>query len=179
MRWACHQSWSTGRLGLNGFSASAITVYNSLHLKLPCVRTAVLRSGTFELYRDLLWPGGISNFLPGLGVAALIGYPAAQQAPNKTPVSNLDTAIGLTDTTIGAGLDHPTLDSFWRERGFRGDVNHLPILMLDSFFDVESRGAFQAYQALRGDGAHLLVVGGSRRRAGRHRRRRRGHQGLV
>ena len=32
--------------------------------------------------------------------------------------------------------------------------------MLDSFFDVESRGAFQAFQALRGDGAHLLAVGG-------------------
>src|SRR5579884_3810766 len=91
LRWACHQRWSNGRLGLNGFSASAITVYNSLHLKLPCVRTAVLRSGTFELYRDLLWPGGISNYVPGLGVMALIGYPATQQAPNKTPVSNLDT----------------------------------------------------------------------------------------
>ena len=43
--------------------------------------------------------------------------------------------------------------------GFRGDANHLPILMLDSFFDVESRGAFQAYQALASAGAHLLVVG--------------------
>ncbi len=160
LAWACHQSWSDGRLGLNGFSASAIIVYNSLHLRLPCVRTAVLRSGTFELYRDLLWPGGISNFIPGLGVLALIGYPAAEQSPNKTPVSNLDTAIGLTDAGLSAGLEHPTLDSFWQERGFRGEVNHLPILMLDSFFDVESRGAFQAFQALRGDGAHLLVVGG-------------------
>jgi putative CocE/NonD family hydrolase len=51
------------------------------------------------------------------------------------------------------------LDDWWRERGFRGDANHLPILMLDSFFDVESRGAFQAYQALRDHGAHLLLVG--------------------
>jgi uncharacterized protein len=31
--------------------------------------------------------------------------------------------------------------------------------MIDGFFDVESRGAFQAFQALRGDGAHLVVVG--------------------
>jgi len=30
---------------------------------------------------------------------------------------------------------------------------------VDGFFDVESRGAFQAYQALRSDGAHLMVVG--------------------
>src|SRR6059058_2034961 len=50
LRWACHRPWSDRRLGLNGFSASAITVYNSLRLRLPCVRTAVLRSGTFDLY---------------------------------------------------------------------------------------------------------------------------------
>jgi putative CocE/NonD family hydrolase len=31
--------------------------------------------------------------------------------------------------------------------------------MIDGFFDVESRGAFQAYQALRDDGAHLMVIG--------------------
>jgi len=139
LRWACRQTWSNRRIGLNGFSASAITVYNSLHRRLPCVRTAALRSGTFELYRDLLWPGGVSNALPGLGVLGLIGAPAAAAAPGhleRNPVSNLDSAVGLTDTGLSAGLEHPTLDAFWRERGFRCDVNHLPILMLDSFFDV-------------------------------------------
>jgi hypothetical protein len=160
LRWACRQPWSDRRLGLNGFSASAITVYNSLHLKLSCVRTAALRSGTFELYRDLLWPGGVSNFIPGLGVLALIGAPAAGQGLGKSPVSDLDTAVGLIDAGINGGLEHQTLDSWWRERGFRGDANHhVPTLMLDSFFDVESRGAFQAFQALRRYGAHLLVVG--------------------
>ena len=160
--WACRQPWSDGRLGLNGFSASAITIYNSLHLPLPCVRTAVLRSGTFELYRDLLWPGGISNTIPGLGVLGLIGAPALLQGGarlQRAPLSSFDTAIGLIDAGLDGGLVHPTLDQFWRQRGFRGEVNHLPILMLDSFFDVESRGAFQAYQALKRDGAHLLVVG--------------------
>ena len=162
LRWACQEPWSDGRLGLNGFSASAITVYNSLHLSLPCVRTAVLRSGTFELYRDLLWPGGISNAVPGLGVLGLIGAPALAQGParlQRNPASGVGVAAGLVAAGVNGGLKHSTLDSWWRERGFRGDVNHLPILMLDSFFDVESRGAFQAYRALRGDGAHLLVVG--------------------
>jgi predicted acyl esterase len=160
LRWACSQPWSSGRLALNGFSASAITVYNSLHLKLPCVRTAVLRSGTFELYRDLLWPGGVSNFIPGLGVLALIGVAATPPGFGRSPISDFDTAIGLIDVGISGGLQHQTLDQWWRQRGFRGDVNrHLPFLMLDGFFDVESRGGFQAFQALRSRGAHLLVVG--------------------
>src|SRR3954454_13529437 len=161
LRWACRQPWSDGNLALNGFSASAITVYHSLHLALPCVRAAVLKSGTFELYRDLLWPGGIHNFVVGLGVLGLIGSPAVAQSPDRVqrdPASAVDMAAGLNDAGMSA-FNHATLDAWWRERSFRGDVNHLPILMIDGFYDVESRGAFQAYQALRRDGAHLLVVG--------------------
>ncbi len=155
--WACRQPWSDGRLALNGFSASAITIYNSLHLQLPCVEAAVLKSGTFELYRDLLVPGAINNIVPAAGVMLLIGAPAAMQGPSH-PETGPDTTAGL----LGAGLtalQHPTLDAWWRERGFRGDVNHLPILMVNGFFDVESRGAFEGYRRLRRDGAHLLMVG--------------------
>jgi putative CocE/NonD family hydrolase len=161
LQWACHKPWSDGRLGLNGFSASAITVYNSLHHRLPCVRTAVLKSGTHELYRDLLSPGGISNIVPGTGVLALIGAPALAQGPDRlsrAPLSGLDTIQGMMNAGLSVLL-HPTLDAWWSERGMRGDVNHLPILMIDGFFDVESRGAFQGYQALRRDGAHLMVIG--------------------
>lgn len=162
LQWACHAPFSNGVLGLNGFSASAITVYNALHLTLPCVKAALLKSGTYSLYRDLLWPGGVSNLLPGVGVAGLIAGPALEQGPDRlqrAPLSSLTTATGLATADLAA-IEHPTLDTWWQQRGFRGDVNHLPILMIDGFFDVESRGAFQAFQALRGDGAHLLVVGG-------------------
>src|SRR3954470_15762753 len=173
LRWACTQPWSDGTLALNGFSASAITIYNSLHLQLPCVRAAVLKSGTWELYRDLLWPGGVSNAAVGAGVLGLIGAPATAQGFDRlqrAPATSADVAAGLVDAGaavgrglvdagVQGGLEHPTLDTWWSERGSRGDVNHLPILMVDGFFDVESRGAFQAYQALRGDGAHLVVVG--------------------
>ena len=162
LRWACGQPWSDGSLGLNGFSASAITVYNSLHEQLPCVKAAILKSGTFELYRDLIWPGGINNLAPAAGVMGLIGAPALEQGGDRlkrNPASGADVALGLNQAGL-SGLLHSTLDSWWKERGFRGDVNHLPILMIDGFFDVESRGAFQGYQQLRGDGAHLAVVGG-------------------
>jgi uncharacterized protein len=153
LRWACGQPWSGGVLGLNGFSASAITVYNALHLALPCVKAAVLKSGTHELYRDLIYPGAVSNIAPAAGVMALIGAPALEQSPARP-----DMIAGLLSTGL-SGLTHSTLDDYWRERGIRGDVNHLPILMIDGFFDVESRGAFQGFQQLRSDGAKLEVVG--------------------
>jgi len=161
LAWTCAQSWSNGRSGLLGFSASAIVVYNSLHLDLPCVDAAVLGSGTYELYRDLLYPGGVSNGLPALGVFGLIGAPLTLALPDRLgrdPLSLAPVALGMGQVAVDYRA-HPTLDAYWQERGFRGDVNNLPILMVDGFFDVESRGAFQAFQALRDDGAHLLVTG--------------------
>ena len=160
--WACDQPFSDGRLALNGFSASAITLYNSWHLELPCVQAAILKSGTHELYRDLLVPGGVLNLLPGAGVLALIGAPALLQGIDRLqrdPGSSLDVIAGLVSTGLDV-LAHPTLDAWWQERGWRGDANDIPVLMINGFYDVESRGAFQAYQALRADGAHLVMEGG-------------------
>jgi putative CocE/NonD family hydrolase len=161
LEWACHQPWSNGRLGLYGFSASAIIVYNSLHLPLPCVQSAVLGAGTHELYRDLMYPGGIPNQLPALGVLALIGGPSLAAGParlQRKPLSSLTTFKGMF-ASGRAYQQHPTLDAWWRERGMRGDVNHIPILMVTGFFDVESRGPFEAFKELRDAGAHLMVVG--------------------
>jgi predicted acyl esterase len=162
LQWACDQPWSTGQLAINGFSASAITIYNSLHLHLPCVKAMVLRSGTYSLYRDLLMPGGISNLGPAAGVMLLIGAPALIQSPDRLsdPASGLAVLLGLLSAGLEGGFAHPTLDSWWQQREFRGDVNHVPTLVLNGYFDVESRGAFQAYQELRSSGAHFLLVGG-------------------
>jgi len=165
LRWACDQPWSNGHLAVAGFSASAIMIFNSLHQKLPCVDAAVLRSGTFELYRDLLVPGGITNIVPGTAVIGMIGAPALLLGPQRlqrNPGSALTTLLGLFDAGINAGFLHPTLDSFWQQRGFRGDVNKIPTLFVDGAFDVEPRGDYQGFQQLRDEGAHphLLVVGG-------------------
>jgi uncharacterized protein len=162
--WACHQPWSDGNVGLFGFSASAITIYNTLHLKLPdCVKAAVLGAGTHELYRDLLYPGGIPNIAAGIYVLVGIGGPAAAQAFSRfgrdPQTSVFEPALAMFAVGLGYN-DHPTLDEWWRERGMRGDVNGLPILMLTSFYDVEPRGPFQAFQELRDRGAHLLIAGG-------------------
>lgn len=159
--WACAQPWSNGTTGLWGFSASAIMVYNSLHAELPCVEAAVLGAGTHELYRDLLYPGGIPNGLPALGVFGLIGAPTVPLLPDRLgrdPLSLVDVALGLGTLAVDY-LAHPTLDDWWLERGMRGNVNDIPVLMITGFFDVESRGPFEAFAELAPHGAHLYVVG--------------------
>lgn len=162
LEWACAQPFSNGRLALNGFSASAIMLYNSWHTELPCVDAAILKSGTHELYRDLLVPGGLLNLVPGAGVLALIGAPALLQGVDRLqrdPGSSLAVIGGLFSTGLNV-LAHRSLDAWWQQRGWRGDANDIPVLMINGFYDVESRGAFQAFQALREDGAHLVMEGG-------------------
>lgn len=164
LAWACSQPWSDGRLAVVGFSASAITYFNSQHQELPCVKAAVMRSGTFELYRDLLVPGGVPNSVPGLAVLSAIGGLALVQADqrlSRDPLSGTETVLGLLGSGLSAGLLNPTLNTYWKERGFRGDANEVPTLLIDGVFDVEPRGDYPAFQQLQAQGtpAQLLVVG--------------------
>jgi len=101
LQWACDQPWSSGRLAINGFSASAITIYNSLHQELPCVKAMVLRSGTFSLYRDLLMPGGISNLGPAAGVLLRARPEGVEAALAVTGPADLDEQV----VELRAGLE--------------------------------------------------------------------------
>lgn len=161
LRWACAQPWSAGRLGLYGFSASAIAIYNTLDRTLPCVRTAVLMAGTDDLYRDLMYPGGIPNLVPAVGVFAGISAPILPTIPERlarNPLSLLDAERGMQDTGL-AWLQRPTEDAWWRERSVKGDVNRLPLLLITSFYDVEARGPFETFRRLGRRNWHLLAIG--------------------
>jgi hypothetical protein len=159
--WACTQSWSNGSIGLYGFSASAIVVYNAMHLTLPCVKTSALMAGTTDLYRDLLNIGGIPNIAAGIFVEAAIGAETLangltrlEQEPSTIPAA----AMGYVSSGLQV-LTNPTEDAFWQERTFQGDLDQIPILADTSFYDVEPDGPFAAFNATKQYGSHLLVYG--------------------
>jgi predicted acyl esterase len=163
--WACEQPWSNGRIGLYGFSASAIAIYNSLHLPLPCVEAAALMAGTSDLYRDLLYPGGIPNLAPALVVGLGVGVPLLASIPERIPEPNFLIApllgtVGMVGILTNL-LTRPTLDEYWQARVQRPGPNHFPVLANTGFYDVESRGPFESYRILREQGVlvHLRVLG--------------------
>ncbi len=165
LAWACEQPWSDGRIGLFGFSASAIAVYNSIHQPLACVKAAALLAGTSDLYRDLLYPGGILNLAPATVVALGVGAPFLQQAGTGVfqgePVSDaLITGLGMLGLDVGILL-HTSLDDYWAERVQRPGPNRFPVLAATSFYDPEPRGPFESYKMLRAQGVetHLRVTG--------------------
>jgi putative CocE/NonD family hydrolase len=159
--WACRQPFSDGRIGLYGFSASAIAVYNALHLPLPCVKAAALMAGTVDLYRDLLYIGGIQNSAPGLYVLGAVFAPWLQNLPRRMqdqPASVPDSLRGYASASPDVQL-HPTEDDYWQDRSYKGNPARIPILADTGFYDVEARGPFLAYRDNRDAGAHLLVIG--------------------
>ena len=159
--WACTQPWSNRSIGLYGFSASAIVVYNAMHLQLPCVKTAALMAGTVDLYRDLLDIGGIPNIAPGAVVETTIGEPTLADGGTRLqtePASIPETALGYVSSPLGV-LTNPTEDAFWSQRRYAGDADHIPVLADTSFYDVEPRGPFYTYNATKQYGSHLLVMG--------------------
>lgn len=163
--WACEQPWSNGRIGLYGFSASAIAIYNSMHLALPCVEAAVLMAGTADLYRDLLYPGGIPNLVPGVVVALGVGAPLIASTPprmtnGQAPTEPLLSGLGLLGLTVDV-LRQQVENDYWLARTQRPGPNRFPVLANTGFYDVESRGPFESYRLLRDQGVpvHLRVLG--------------------
>jgi uncharacterized protein len=166
LAWACQQPWSNGHIGLYGFSASAIAVYNSLHLPLVCVDAASLMAGSDDLYRDLLYPGGIFNLLPAGVVAFGVSEPLLQSGllqQNQTLPSALASflgQIGLYDSIFS----NVTEDAFWQQRTERRNPagpNTFPVLADTSFYDPEPRGPFESFKLLRSLGVtvHLMTYG--------------------
>jgi putative CocE/NonD family hydrolase len=159
--WACHQSWSDGRIGLYGFSASAIIAYNSMHLPMPCVNAAALMAGGVDLYRDLFYIGGVPNGGPGLVVFGSIAGAWTGELPLRVQQQPASIPAGVQGYVAAAPTvaQNPTEDAYWQDRTFKGDLDHIPILADTSFYDVEPRGPFLAYRATRQYGSHLLVLG--------------------
>jgi predicted acyl esterase len=166
--WACTQPWSNGHIGLYGFSASAIAVYNSMHLPLDCVDAAALMAGTNDLYRDLLYPGGSLNMVPGAAVGLGVGVPIViggmlnllQEQDLVGGLSSVFSGVGFLGT-VTAVLLNPIENTFWIDRTQRPGPNRFPVLADTGFYDVESRGPFESYKMLRDLGVpvHLIVYG--------------------
>lgn len=170
LAWACTQPWSNGHIGLYGFSASAIAVYNSMHLPLACVDAAALMAGTNDLYRDLLYPGGMHNVAPAIVVGFGVGSPILASIPERlqdgqSPVvhlqDGLETGVGFFTELFPDVITHTTEDEYWLSRTQRPGPNNFPVLADTGFYDVESRGPFESYKMLRDLGVpvHLRVFG--------------------
>ena len=168
LRFFCEQPWSSGKIGIYGFSASAIAAYAAMRDSggLPCVEAAGLGAGTSSLYRDLIFIGGMPNLAPATVVSTAIASAFLVNLPGRfgegpQAVGDGTGAIGGVIEALNAFLLHTTEDEFWQQRVFPGPGGppDIPLLAVTGFYDVESRGPFETFQAARGEDSRLLVIG--------------------
>lgn len=71
--WIVEQGWSNGRVGATGISYSGMAAQQSVSRNHPALRAIVPMSDSYDLYRDLIFPGGVFNeaFLQGWSDAVM------------------------------------------------------------------------------------------------------------
>ncbi len=57
--WIISQPWSNGKVGTSGISYGATTAEQLLFNQHPAVKACIPRSGIFDLYNHLMFPGGV------------------------------------------------------------------------------------------------------------------------
>jgi putative CocE/NonD family hydrolase len=126
IEWAARQPWSNGHLGMLGDSFPGITQIGVASLRPPHLDAIAPFQVTTDLYRDVSYPGGITN--TGFGA-----FWAGVDQPNNSYRSGLQQAVATGDAgcaealathlaaeptqNIGlTALQHPFVDDFWNAR---------------------------------------------------------------
>lgn len=122
VEWAASQSWSTGDVGMFGYSSPGISQIVAASSRPPALRAIAPLDVTTDIYREFAYPGGILNLAAAAWEGARLGTGASgmvdaigeggTECPSNVaarPVPN-DGRVSLE------GLQHPWLDDWWRDR---------------------------------------------------------------
>jgi len=149
VEWAAQQPWSNGRVGMFGDSFPGITQMGVAGLRPQHLDAVAPWQVTTDLYRDVSYPGGITNI--GFGA-----FWAGVDQPNNSYRSGVEHAANAGDasclqaqvTHAAAepsqnialqGLQHPFEDSFWQghEPGANADKIDIPAFSCFTWQDDE------------------------------------------
>ncbi|MBI2170072.1 MAG: CocE/NonD family hydrolase [Actinobacteria bacterium] len=164
VEWAAAQPWSSGDVGMFGFSAPAISQLVTAATKPPHLRAISPSDVTTDLYRDVAYPGGILN-------TAFVGLWSLAYRPGISELSAIATAQGDTECSLNmaareadgdlqpnngwealTALQHPSDDEVWARYSPQSTLAQvrLPVLACQAGQDeqVGSRAGSYYFDAL-------------------------------
>src|SRR3954447_12915456 len=125
VEWAAKQPWSTGRVGMFGDSFPGLSQPGVAALRPHGLDAIAPFQLVDDVYRDVGYPGGISNTEFG----AFWGLGDQPAASNESVVQGTEAGdpqcaqseaeqatVNPTTNIVVAGLQHPYDDSFWNSR---------------------------------------------------------------
>jgi predicted acyl esterase len=133
IEWAAAQSWSSGKVGLNGVSYLAISQWKVAALRPKSLAAICPWEGWTDPYRDVAYPGGVRE-------DGFLSFWA-----NMT-----ERAGHVTESLRQQQLVHPECDDFWASRTPALERIEVPALICGSFSDhgLHSRGCFEGFRRI-------------------------------
>jgi predicted acyl esterase len=133
IEWAAAQSWSTGRVGLNGVSYLALSQWNVAATRPPHLAAICPWEGFSDCYRDFARPGGVRED----------GFVAFWSAM-------LERGGRMTEDFRQEQLARPLFDDWWSAHTPELERIDAPALICGSFSDqaLHSRGCFEAFRRI-------------------------------
>lgn len=172
VEWAAAQPWSNGKVGLFGHSYSGITASLIAAEQPPHLVMASISGLIGDLYRDIVYPGGITNYgFPLLWTGGVrLAYDLAGGTLAGLLADNGDRRCLMNQTQRSRTvLDDPILhgledyDNDWyqdRSVVYRADRISVPTQILIGYQDEQTgpRGANNIFDHLRPDLPRRLVM---------------------
>ena len=157
IEWVAAQSWSTGRVGLNGVSFLAISQYHVAACRAyggppPALACISPWEGVGDPYRDLLFPGGAKEE----GFPLFWWLTEVTQAISGTIEDFLESE-GCTPPQIGEV--HPTFDDYAAAKVPDLEAITVPTLLCASFSDhgIHTPGGFKAFMRIGSENKWLYT----------------------
>lgn len=161
IEWAAAQPWSNGKVGIMGFSGPAVASLLVASSRPPHLAAVVARNSYSDIYRDLVYPGGVENsntfaqfwtafFLGGQDTAYL-------QGSNPTLLAQRWADYGRVMAEMA---EHPWFDSYWRDRQITGSPVAAPVLYIGSAHDLWPRSTFEIARWIEPAGGKAVFVPG-------------------
>jgi putative CocE/NonD family hydrolase len=165
VEWAARQPWSSGSVGLWGYSYPGITAALIATLQPPHLSAIVPGAAYSDPYRDIAYPGGMRMSQDsGLG-AWIAGHAMVRVRPDNSPsqaAANLADAARHPEgiVPIARAALHDLYDDWWRERALAEKVREIqvPALFWSGWDDVYPRGQVLNFLIAGGE-TNRLVMG--------------------
>jgi putative CocE/NonD family hydrolase len=161
--WAARQPWSDGNIGMIGFSFTGVSQLATAAFAGPALKAITPENVFPDLYRDIVYPGGVYNSWISGWIGArnfILGAPVLEQsATDPQCVANQAQQVAPDESEIANVAGNPYLDAAWsaQPESFLNRVR-VPVLGCVTWQDstAYSRG-YDGYREL--DPAKTWVVG--------------------
>jgi putative CocE/NonD family hydrolase len=155
VEWAARQPWSDGHVGMFGDSFPGIMQVGVAGLRPAHLDAIAPWQVTTDMYRDVAYPGGITNtgfgaFWAGFDQPYNSYSSGLEQAANTMDIGCVeaqvhDLAAESTENVALQALQHPFFDAFWEQHEPGADAARIDIPVLGCYTwqddEVSSRGS--------------------------------------